>query len=813
VGDGKDSDRESGPGPREQDEPIEPEVRSREEVARELGAAATEPDTSETAKEGLDDDGPLRLDKSGALAGRPKLKPVRAHRKKEDAESAAETAGEEPPAGMAAGDEAAGEGASVEDAPIEDGSGKDALVREAVAAGPRKASLPPRIGTVRPEGAAAERAEAEAEIEIPAGTFLFGESKKSRENAPFKIDRHPITNADYETFVKATGHRPPLYWAGPGSPEPLLEHPVVGVDYYDALAYARWRGKDLPYEDEWERAARGTDGRIYPWGNDQEYSGANTARVGLKMTVPSDLHPENVSPDGCRDMVGNAWELTHSPAPGGGVVVRGGSWYDFALYAKSHFRFASRPDARNGTIGFRCCRRAEERPDAPREVSAEEAEAEIAARRGPEAPVDKSTWTAERRDLVLDAPRLRTYVAEARAEALLGLAAAKRPTPVLRSVPAPPDPNAERPLPPPVEKSAVLVDPDADKVPVIVTPPGGEAPIDEPPIDEPPIDEPPADGPPADEPPAKAPRPEPVPVLAPNSGEEPAAEATPTPATPGSEPALPRIHIGGGPPVSGGKKAAVAAPGNLAWKKAAEDAVRTEHNRSAASRVVVPRSMPATMWVLLAAGFLLFGGLLVVLVNRDEDPQPGVELPIGPTPAVRSPLADLPDMPSYDAFPWAGDPARIHDAADRAAAAALERDTWVLIFVDLDTPEAASSLLAAHAMHRRLATHDVQVAVVLARPRYETESGALPDEERLAEMVKADGGGSLMDGIHILLEPADGSGRGLLRLRCMSIDAPVAAALLRDGLLETRSTPPEGGFSEASLVGIASRALELVRGR
>ena len=793
MGDGKDSDRESGPGPGEQDDPIEPEVRSREEVAREIGAAATGPDTSETAKEGLDDDGPLRLDKSGALAGRPKLKPVRAHRKKEDAESAAEAAGEEPLPGMAAGAEAGSAEAGVADA-----SAEDASVGEAVSAGPRKASLPPKIGTVRPEGAAAERVEAEAEIEIPAGTFLFGESKKSRENAPFKIDRHPITNADYETFVKATGHRPPLYWTGLVSPKPLLDHPVVGVDYYDALAYARWRGKDLPYEDEWERAARGTDGRVYPWGNDQEYSGANTARVGLKMTVPTDLHPENVAPDGCRDMVGNAWELTHSPAPGGGVVVRGGSWYDFALYAKTHFRFASRPDARNGTIGFRCCRRAEARPDAPREVSAEAAEAEIAARRGPEAPVDKSTWAAERRDLVLDAPRLRTYVAEARAEALLGLAAAKRPTPVLRSVPSPLDPNAERPLPPPVEKSVVLVDPDADKVPVIVTPPGGETPIDEPP----------AALRPDDEPPAKAPRPEPESESEREHAQEPAAEATPA-----SEPALPRIHIGGGPSVSGGKKAAVAASGNLAWKKAAEDAVRTDHNRSAASRVVVPRSMPATMWVLLAAGFLLFGGLLVVLVNRDEDPQPGVELPIGPTPAVRSPLADLPDMPSYDAFPWAGDPARIHDAADRAAAAALERDTWVLIFVDLDTPEAASSLLAAHAMHRRLATHDVQVAVVLARLRYETESGALPDEERLAEMVTSDGGGSLVDGIHVLLEPADGSGRGLLRLRCMSIDAPVAAALLRDGLLETRSTPPEGGFSEASLVGIASRALELVRRR
>ena len=77
---------------------------------------------------------------------------------------------------------------------------------------------------------------------------------------------------------------------------------------------------------------------------------------------------KNVSPEGCRDMVGNAWELTLSPAPGGGVVVRGGSWFDFALYAKRYFRSSARVDARNGTIGFRCVRRPSVRTDAPRAV-------------------------------------------------------------------------------------------------------------------------------------------------------------------------------------------------------------------------------------------------------------------------------------------------------------------------------------------------------------------------------------------------------------------------------------------------------------
>ena len=86
------------------------------------------------------------------------------------------------------------------------------------------------------------------------------------------------------------------------------------------------------------------------------------------MTVPVGWHAMNVSPEGACDLIGNVWEITHSPAPGGGIVVRGGSWYDFVLYAKGWFRFASRVDARNGTIGFRCVRREADRPDAEREV-------------------------------------------------------------------------------------------------------------------------------------------------------------------------------------------------------------------------------------------------------------------------------------------------------------------------------------------------------------------------------------------------------------------------------------------------------------
>jgi formylglycine-generating enzyme required for sulfatase activity len=271
------------------------------------------------------DGGHLRLDKCGALEGQPKLKPVRAYAR---------------PGG--AGD-------------FHPGSRQSADVvapRTAKGPRPRKAVLPPKIGSLRPpEHAPPERGpspvaaphvpRAEAppasepeDVLVPAATFLYGEEREARELPAFRIDRRPVTHGEYEDFVRATGHRKPVYWPGGQMPEDLRDHPVVGIDYYDALAFARWRGKDLPFEDEWERAARGVDGRAYPWGNDPDVQAANTARSGIKMTVPVGFYAQNVSPEGVVDLVGNAWEFTHSPAPGGGVVVRGGSWYDFALYAK-----------------------------------------------------------------------------------------------------------------------------------------------------------------------------------------------------------------------------------------------------------------------------------------------------------------------------------------------------------------------------------------------------------------------------------------------------------------------------------------------
>ncbi len=313
--------------------------------------------------------------------------------------------------------------------------------------------LPPPIARVPVnERAGAPRARTpDEEVAIAGGPFLAGEEGASREIAGFRIDRYPVTNADYEAFVEATGHRPPLYWPDGRMPDELSDHPVVGVDYFDALAYARWKGKDLPYEDEWERAARGTDGRLYPWGDETEPTEANTARLGLKTTTPVPWYPMNVTPEGVHDLCGNAWEMTHSPAKGGGIVLRGGSWFDFALYSKGWFAQGSPPETRNGTIGFRLVRRPAARRDAPRAVPESDVDAAIAERRGPQPTIDPSTFNLEKRDLVPDYRRLRNMRLEREADEREAkhAALAGRPGALPERRPRPP---VKATLPPPLPK-------------------------------------------------------------------------------------------------------------------------------------------------------------------------------------------------------------------------------------------------------------------------------------------------------------------------------------------------------------------------
>ncbi|NLH99031.1 MAG: SUMF1/EgtB/PvdO family nonheme iron enzyme [Chthonomonadales bacterium] len=198
--------------------------------------------------------------------------------------------------------------------------------------------------------------------------------------APFWIDETPVTNGEYERFLRATGYRPaePLNflkrWKGRRCPPALRNLPVVYVDLDDARAYARWAGKRLPTEPEWQLAAQGGDGRKWPWGDAFDASRCNTSGTG---PTPVRAYPSGRSPFGCYDMTGNVWQWTESERSDGhtrACIIRGGSWFDARgsiWYVRggpqpldTHTRFLMMHPGldRCSTIGFRCVRDADSRP-------------------------------------------------------------------------------------------------------------------------------------------------------------------------------------------------------------------------------------------------------------------------------------------------------------------------------------------------------------------------------------------------------------------------------------------------------------------
>ncbi len=166
----------------------------------------------------------------------------------------------------------------------------------------------------------------------------------------YEMGRYPVTNLEYQAFVEATGYYLPPHWNGPAPPDEIADHPVVNVSHDDALAYCEWLAEEsgrpyrLPTEAEWEKAARGTDARIYPWGDTFDAALCNTKEGGPGGTTPvGQYSPGGDSPYGCADMAGNAWEwcldryaadcYRHAPREnpagpeaGDERVVRGGSW-------------------------------------------------------------------------------------------------------------------------------------------------------------------------------------------------------------------------------------------------------------------------------------------------------------------------------------------------------------------------------------------------------------------------------------------------------------------------------------------------------
>jgi formylglycine-generating enzyme required for sulfatase activity len=196
--------------------------------------------------------------------------------------------------------------------------------------------------------------------------------------ALFFLDRTEVTNEQYAAFVEATGRPPPAnsfnpdglnVWKDGRYPQALAQHPVVNVTWEDARAYCAWAGKRLPTEAEWEWAAKGPEGRLWPWGQTFDQTRVNTKERGLDTTAPAGSDLANASWVGALDLGGNVWEWTSSlglpypydqadgrenPQRPGARVLRGGSWTDQASSAHTSGRNQFDPELANVNVGFRC---------------------------------------------------------------------------------------------------------------------------------------------------------------------------------------------------------------------------------------------------------------------------------------------------------------------------------------------------------------------------------------------------------------------------------------------------------------------------
>lgn len=229
---------------------------------------------------------------------------------------------------------------------------------------------------------------------VPAGEFIMGtDDAQAPENQrparkvhvdAFYIEKHEVTNAQFEEFILAGGYNKRKYWTkagwdfiqkerffyiypgrkmyridkplgfGQNSVSTAPNHPVIGVSWYEAAAYAEWMGKRLPTEVEWEKAARGTDARRYPWGNEFDFSKLNYFPHHQKLLGVGSF-PTGASPYGVMDIAGSVAEWC-ADGESEKKNLRGGGWNATRLMLRSTHREAESPTHRNYTIGFRCAK-------------------------------------------------------------------------------------------------------------------------------------------------------------------------------------------------------------------------------------------------------------------------------------------------------------------------------------------------------------------------------------------------------------------------------------------------------------------------
>ncbi len=226
-------------------------------------------------------------------------------------------------------------------------------------------------------------------VPIPAGPFLMGSDDGDKNERPqhtvelsaYWIGKYPVTNVEYQAFVRDARRKPPYYWDGDAYPEGKGDHPVVHVSWEDATAYCKWLGEKtgkeyrLPTEAQWEKAARGDDGRVYPWGDEWDARRLNSDEGGRGDTSPvGEYSPKGDSPYGCADMAGNVrewcadWFDTEEyvrragssvedpagPESGTYRVLRGGAFLDYGVGVRCSARiFFNLPYVRDSGVGFR----------------------------------------------------------------------------------------------------------------------------------------------------------------------------------------------------------------------------------------------------------------------------------------------------------------------------------------------------------------------------------------------------------------------------------------------------------------------------
>jgi formylglycine-generating enzyme required for sulfatase activity len=232
---------------------------------------------------------------------------------------------------------------------------------------------------------------------IPAGPFVMGSDKKDLADIgkefglqkPLYLDEHPqrtvslpafymdryeATNADYSRFVQAVRYRAPHHWEGGNIPAGQERYPVTQVSWYDAREYCQWQGKRLPSEAEWEKTARGTNGREFPWGDTFNPTRANVGMEGTPRLMPVGSFKESQSPYGAADLAGNVWEWVedwYRAYPEGDYqsdffgskykVLRGGSYggsghYHLPVFYRGAFRTFADPALTFPDVGVRCAK-------------------------------------------------------------------------------------------------------------------------------------------------------------------------------------------------------------------------------------------------------------------------------------------------------------------------------------------------------------------------------------------------------------------------------------------------------------------------